>query len=276
MTNRLKLFFYLFFISNIALAAFQKNIWPKWEINNPLSTAVISHHEWHDFLKHCVKTNEEGINLVDYPHLTEIELQSLKSYITRMSNIDISQYNRREQLAFWINLYNAVTVQIVADYYPVESVQDINISPGLFSVGPWEADHIKVADTKLSLDDIQNRIIRPIWNDPRTLYAVNDASIGAANLNKSPFEGALIEQQLNESASNYINSLRGLQLIEGQLIVSKIFDWYLDDFGGSERDVLYHISLFANPHLKAHLEKIQAIHGFIYNWHLNSTVARSS
>lgn len=265
----------LLLISNTALASFHKNIWPKWQAHNPLSQAVISHQEWQNFLTKCVYTNDEGINLVDYPHLTKADLAVLKQYINHMSKINISNYNRNEQLAFWLNLYNALIVQIVADYYPVDTVQEVNISPGLFSVGPWGANLVTIGNTQLTLDDIQNRIIRAIWNDPRTLYAINDGCIGAPNLSKQAYQGTTINAQLNQAAREYINSMRGLQIIEGKLILSKMYEWYLDDFGGNESDLVHHLTHFANKPLHQDLKQIASIHSYTYNWHLNSTIATS-
>ncbi len=260
-------------ITNTAYASFHKSIWPKWGVHNPLSQEAISHKEWQDFLTRCVITNNENINLIDYPHLKRADLDTLKQYVARMSKIDIHNYNRNEQLAFWLNLYNALTIQVVADYYPIDCIDDLNISPGLFSVGPWGAPLVNIAGTRLSLDDIQNRIIRPIWNDPRTHYAINDATIGAANLSKQAFTGATIEEQLNQAAEAYINSLRGVQVIEGKLIVSKIYDWYIDDFGGNEKALIKHLSVYAKEPLRSQLRAVNSVNTHIYNWHINSTIA---
>ena len=156
------LFFLLFLSTNLVHASLHKSLWSRWAVNNPLSTEVISHQLWQDFLDlHDVITNEEKINLVDYYYLTQKDLELIKSYIDSMSKIDIDNYNRQEQLAYWINLYNALTVQTVAMYYPLTTVQEINISPGLFSVGPWGANLFKVKNISLTLDEINNRIIRP-------------------------------------------------------------------------------------------------------------------
>nr|WP_248619950.1 DUF547 domain-containing protein [Legionella lansingensis] len=262
----------LILFSSSVNASFNKSLWPIWETNNPLSTATIPHDEWQEFLNRRVVTNEEGINLVDYANLTDSDYNLLKSYITKMSHVDIDAYNRDEQLAFWLNLYNALTVQIIADYYPVGTIEEINISPGLFSIGPWGAKLVTINGTPLSLDEINNRIIRPIWNDPRTHYAINNGSIGAANLRKQAFRGKTIETALNEAASEYINSLRGAQVIEGELIISKIYEWYNEDFGGSKADVITHLKQFAKEPLRSQLKHINTINGYVYNWHLNSTI----
>lgn len=267
---RYSLVLILLLVTGLVQASFNKSLWPKWQVNNPLSNKTISHKEWQHFLDEHVIINDEHINLVDYAHLKPQDVENLKKYITRLSKIDIKNYNRQEQLAYWINLYNALIVKTVASYYPVANIQEINISPGLFSVGPWGANLIKVNNTALSLDEIDNRIIRAIWNDPRTHYTLNDATIGAPNLSKEAYQGKKIEQQLNNGAKNYINSLRGVQVIEGKLIVSKLFDWYIEDFGGTKKDIIKHLEQFANEPLNSQLKHINTIDSYIYNWHINS------
>jgi hypothetical protein len=266
----------LLFTTGVAQAAFHKSLWPKWEINNPLSKEVISHQLWQDFLNRRVVTNEENINLVDYGHMTQIDFNLLKDYIRSMAQVNINNYNRREQLAYWINIYNALMVQTVANYYPISTIQEINISPGLFSVGPWGANLITIKGTTLTLDDINNRIIRPIWNDVRTHYTLNNASIGAPNLNRKAYQGLILEEQLNNATSTYVNSLRGVSVIEGRLIISKLYDWYEEDFGGTKQDVIIHLLQFAQEPLLSQLKHINSIDSYIYNWHINSPSADSA
>ena len=152
-------------------------------------------------------------------------------------------------------------------------MQEVNISPGLFNTGPWGSNLVSVLGVPLSLDDIQNRIIRAVWNDPRTHYALNDGAIGAANLSKQAYLGPTLNAQLNDAAYSYINSLRCVQIIDGKLVVSKIYEWYLDDFGGSEADLIHHLSLYASKDLKPRFKKISKVDSYIYNWHLNSTIS---
>ena len=262
--------FLLLLITGLAQASLHKNLWPQWEVNNPLSKEIISHQLWQEFLNRRVIANEENINLVDYEHITQADLNLLKDYLSCMARINIDNYNRAEQLAYWINVYNALTVQTVANYYPVSTIQEINISPGLFSVGPWGANLISIKDTSLTLDDIDNRIIRPIWNDQRTHYALNNASIGSPNLSRQAYHGHNLDEQLNNAASTYINSLRGVSVIEGRLIISKLYDWYEEDFGGTKKDVITHLLQFAKEPLQSQLKHVNTIDSYIYNWHINS------
>ena len=259
------------FLSCNLNATVSKHLWEKWQVHNPLSTEVISHQRWQSFLDRHVTTNGEGINLIDYPSFTQQDHEQLQQYLTEMSQINIRAYNRQEQLAYWLNLYNALTIQLIADYYPVDSIQEINISPGLFSIGPWKTNVITVNKTRLTLDDILNRILRPIWNDPRIHYALNNASIGAANIPKKAFQGVHVDKQLNEVAFEYVHSMRAIQVIEGKLVLSQLYDWYKEDFGENERDIICHLYPFATPSIRAKLKETQTIYSYMYNWHLNTT-----
>lgn len=256
-------------INSVVHASFHKSLWPQWQVTSPLSKSAISHRLWQDFLDRHVVTNEENINLVDYAGLNENDIKQLKQYLKAMSEINIDDYNREEQLSYWINVYNALTVQTVTSYFPISNIQEINISPGLFSVGPWGANLITVKGSPLSLDDINNRIIRPIWNDPRTHYALNNATIGAPNLSKQAYQGSFLDEQLNNAAFSYVNSLRGVGVMEGRLILSKLYDWYEEDFGGTKQDVINHLLQYAREPLRSQLKHINSIDSYIYNWHLN-------
>ena len=141
---------------------------------------------------------------------------------------------------------------------------------GLFNSGPWGANIVRVNGIDLSLEDIHNRIIRPIWNDPRTHYAVHNATIGGANISKKVFTGKTISNQLNHAASDYINSLRAVQIINHELVVSKVFDWFKDDFGGCDKHIIQHIKDYAKPPLKKQMTNISKISTYHYNWHLNA------
>lgn len=265
---------FLFFSSNAFCGVQPKQIWEHWEVHDPLSTESIDHTAWQQFLTHYTHPNRLGITVVNYKAITSADRKKLSQYIYDLSLIKISNYNRHEQLAFWLNLYNALVVKTVLEHYPVSTINDINISPGLFTEGPWSADLVKVENIALSLKDIEHRILRPIWNDPRIHYALNYGSIGSPNLLKTAFSADNTERLLNHAAHDFINSLRGIQVIGGRLVASKIYEWFIDDFGGDEIDIIAHIRFFADPKLRTALNGITHIHKTVFNWHVNTQVAR--
>ena len=250
----------------------QKDLWPRWTRHDPTSTEVIDHRSWDLFLSRNLVVNDQGVGRIAYGQVSAEDRAILDRYIVQLTQTPITQYNQDQQLAYWINLYNAVTVQIVIAYYPVESIRDINISPGWFSVGPWGKKVIDVEDESLSLNDIEHRILRPIWNDPRIHYAVNCASVGCPNLQSQAFTAQLTDSLLDVAAKEYINSPRGVHIRDGEIYVSKIYQWFEEDFGSSEQGVIAHLLSYADPMLAHSLRTIGQISGYAYDWSLNEVL----
>ena len=248
------------------------DLWPKWQTQDAASKAEIDHSEWSEFLEKYLSQDEKGVALVDYGAVTSADRTALDNYIQRLSDIQIAAHNRGVQLAYWINIYNALSVQVVLDNYPVESIRDIKISPGLFDLGPWGKALVTIDGEPLTLNDIEHRILRPIWRDPRLHYVLNCASIGCPNLGGSAYSAGGIEADLDTAARDYVNSDRGVRVVDGQISVSKIYDWFVEDFGGTEQAVLEHLSIYAGPELDAQLASIGGISGQHYDWALNGAV----
>lgn len=230
---------------------------------------IVDHSAWDEILKRYVKPDRRGVNRVDYARLKREAAGELAAYLGALQKVDVRQLSRREQFAFWVNLYNAATVQTVLKHYPVASIRDIDISPGFFADGPWGAKILTVNGIKLSLDDIEHGILRKNWHDPRIHYAVNCASVGCPNLARDSYTGAKLDEQLDRAARDYVNNPRGVRFEGSRLIVSKIFKWYKEDFGSSEQNVLKHLIQYANPQLANLLRATKSIAAYEYDWQLN-------
>ena len=259
-----------------ALAAPRAELWPRWQQHNPSATTRIDHAAWGGFLRKYLRPGGDGINRIAYGAIGGADRDTLASYIDTLAATPINGFARPEQFAFWVNLYNAVTVRTVLAHYPVRSIRDINISPGLFAIGPWGKKLVEVEGEALSLDDIEHRILRPIWRDPRIHYAVNCAALGCPNLRPEPFTGANAEALLERAAPEYINHPRGAAVEGGGLVVSSIYDWYQIDFGGSERGVIDHLRHYARSPLAQALVGISAISATRYDWALNDAAATAA
>lgn len=249
-------------------AAPKKDLWPLWLKNNPDSTQIIDNSLYKEFLVKYVITDHSGVNLVKYSKVTTQDRRSLEDYLAYLSNIKISTYNRNEQLAYWANLYNAKTIDLILKHMPVRSILKINLG-SILNSGPWDAKLVTVESERLSLNDIEHRIIRPIWNDSRTHYILNCASYSCPNLQKLPFSGKTINYDLNMAGKTYVNSQRGVNIKNDKLIVSQIYQWYSTDFGNNDKDIIRIISKFANPDLKRQLQKFNTIDEYVYDWSLN-------
>ncbi len=256
-------------------AAPQAELWPRWEAHDAASTRTIDHTDWGDFLAaHVVTGGADGVNRIAYRDVTSSDRARLQAYIARMESVPVSGLNRGEQLAFWTNLYNAVTVELILEHYPISSIRDINISGPLYNRHPWDAALVSVEDVALTLNDIEHRIMRPIWGDPRIHYAVNCASIGCPNLQPEPFTGATWDAMYEAAAYEYVNHRRGVDLSGRNPVLSSIYDWYTEDFGGDVAGVVDHLLEYAEPGLA---EQLQAFADggyrgrvrYEYDWALN-------
>ncbi len=236
------------------------------------SNAIVDHGAWTSLLQTYVRPAEAGLNRVDYAGFKSGRHGELKAYISALEKADVPTLGWAEQFAYWANLYNAKTIDIVLDKYPVKSIKEITLGGGLFASltgGPWKAKVVKVNGIDLSLDDIEHGILRGIFKDPRVHYAVNCASIGCPNLGREAFVGAKLEAQLDSAARSYVNAPRGISVAAGSVTASSIYSWFQADFGGSSASVLEHVRRYADPGLKQKLAGVTAITDFTYDWSLN-------
>ncbi|MCP5019343.1 MAG: DUF547 domain-containing protein [Ketobacter sp.] len=250
-------------------AAPAAQLWPHWNNSDESSTASIDHQHWQLLLDQYLKVSGDPlVTRFDYANVTVEHRALLTGYINRLQSLPILQYKKAEQQAYWINLYNALTVDLILSRYPVASIRKIKF--GFFSFGPWDEKLAEVDGQPLSLNDIEHRILRPIWQDNRIHYAVNCASISCPNLAPQAFTRANTESLLHEGAINYINHPRAVAFVGSDLKLSTIYDWYQDDFGGSEQGVIQHLLRYAKPELAGRLRSHAGDIDYDYDWGLNS------
>lgn len=245
-------------------------LWPRWQARTPGSTRTVEHGRWAAFLGRYLVRGDDGITRVRYSAVSAADRLSLTTYLGTLEATPVDLLDGPEQMAFWINLYNALTVQLILEHAPQRSIREIDISPGLFARGPWGRKLVTVMGEPLSLDDIEHRILRPIWRDARIHYAVNCASLGCPDLRAEPYEAARLESQLAEQAQRFVNHPRGCRIEQGELYVSSIYDWFVEDFGGNAAGVIAHLEEHAAPALRNRLEPILFISGHSYDWSLNA------
>jgi hypothetical protein len=230
-------------------------------------TAAVDHAAWDAFLGKYVQPSPDGINRVAYAEAVKAGRTMLAPYLGQLQKTAVTDLSRDEQFAFWVNLYNAATVDLILQKYPVESIRDI----GLLGQGPWGNKRLKVEGRDLSLDDIEHTILRPIWKDVRIHYAVNCASIGCPNLAPKAWRADQLEPMLDAAATAYINHPRGFTMKDGGLVASNIYEWYEVDWGSPEM-VLAHARKFAAGAPAAMLASAKTIDSYDYNWSLNEVI----
>lgn len=251
-------------------AAPKSELWERWAAHDPASTATIDHGIWDQWLRRFVQVDEDGIGKVAYGHVDPRSATVLRRYLDDLQRVPISKLNRDQQFAYWVNMYNALTVALIIEHHPVDSIRDIDISPGLFANGPWGKKLMTVEGEELSLDDIEHRILRPIWQDPRIHYAVNCAAMGCPNLWPEAMTAENTEEYLDHGAIAFVNHPRGASVSDGDLTVSSIYHWFKEDFGDSDQGVIDHLKQYAKEDLAQALDGISRINDHEYDWSLNA------
>ena len=242
--------------------------------------ADFNHQSWDSLLnKHVTMTNGGKASVVNYAGM-KADSSKLTSYLDATSKVSQSEFNRwdkNEQLAFLINVYNAGTVDLVLTKYPnIKSIKDIG---GTFG-SPWKQKFIPLLGKTRSLDEIEHTLIRGSkrYNDPRIHFAVNCASIGCPALQDDAFTGKGLDGQLEQATSKFLadssrNSLKG-----NTLSVSPIFKWYKEDFATNWRSTndlegflgRYSSSLGLSKSQTADLKQGKIKISYTdYNWNLN-------
>lgn len=217
--------------------------------------------------KYIVKDGH--INLVKYGSVTPEDKAKLDGYIDALSKSGPPTSSDEATIAYWFNLYNAKTISVIVENYPVKSIRDIGGS--LFSPGPWGDKNLVVAGKEMSLNNIEHDTVRVDFDEPRIHYGFNCASIGCPNLKTTAWTEDNFEADLTQAAIDFIKSPRGISVdSRGRITASKIFDWYKVDFGGSDGGILSHTAKYASGDTKAALEKAKKIHNFEYDWTLNA------
>ncbi|MDP2734252.1 MAG: DUF547 domain-containing protein [Hoeflea sp.] len=215
-----------------------------------------------------VEPDAQAYNRVDYGGL-KANLAALRAYITSLESANPAALSRTEAHAYWINLYNARTLEIVAEAYPVTSIKKINLGGSfLFGAGPWKARIMMVSGVELSLDDVEHEIVRAIFNDPMSHYGLNCASYSCPNLAARAFTGANVDALLRQNAVDYVNHPRGVSVDKDRITASRIYSWYAGDFGGKGKLKDHWMSL-ANPQKAAAIEAA-SISGYDYDWSINA------
>jgi len=212
---------------------------------------------------------EDG--LVDYAGFKSDTL--FEQYLQVLAVTDPARLDsREEQLAFWINAYNAYTIKLIIERMPLESIRDISLGlPILF--GPWSIDIADIGGMLHTLNEIEHDIIRDQFADPRIHFALVCAALSCPKLREEAYEGSTLNAQLDGDARRFLNDPGRNQFdLEAKTVyLSKIFDWYDSDFEESAGSVRSFISRYV-PHDKKLLIESEDpdIEYLPYDWALNT------
>ncbi|MFU8892967.1 MAG: DUF547 domain-containing protein [Luteolibacter sp.] len=216
-----------------------------------------------------LQTHMQG-NKFDYAALKESPGQ-INAYLDTLASVERSEYDtwtREEQMAFLINLYNAATLKLVIDHYPIESIREI----GGMLRSPWKQNVVRMFGEMVTLDHVEHDVLRPDFKDARIHFAVNCASIGCPDLRNEAFRAADLERQLEEQTQAFLSdrTRNHFDVENNTLHLSSIFDWYEEDFIEASGSV----EKFVAPYLSDREQAVIAqgnirIRHTDYDWNLN-------
>ncbi len=223
--------------------------------NAGVSDSEISHKTWDQLLMKHVSVSG-NVNYEGFKN----DKAKLQEYLNSLAKESPSEsWSKNEKMAYWINAYNAFTVKLILDNMPLKSVMEINGGKA------WDLKFIKIGNKTLSLNNIEHDILRAKFKDARIHFAVNCASISCPKIKNSAFNANELEKQLDQMTRSFVNNHTKNKIEAGNVKISKLFDWYKDDFTkqGSVID-------FLNKYSKTKINSAAKISFMEYNWNLNS------
>lgn len=225
-----------------------------------------NHTVFDEILNDCVKLSK-GTSSVDYKKI-KANVKKLNNYLDSLSNvkpIEYQNFTKKQKLSFLINAYNAFTISLIVENYPVSSIKKL----GTLLTSPWKKVFFKFLGKDSSLDFIEHETIRKNFKEPRIHFAVVCASVGCPSLRNEAYIATKLEEQLEDSAKVFINhkARNYFDKSSNTFYLSKIFDWYGSDFGNVQKFVAKRMNLLDDNQVTGK-EKISFLS---YDWSLNET-----
>jgi len=165
-------------------------------------------------------------------------------------------WTREQQMAFWINAYNIYTIKLICDHYPVKSINDIDL--------PWDGLNVLLKDKKYSLNQLENTIIRKKYNDPRIHFAINCGAKSCPPLYNKAFRAENLNKTLASLTKAFINNSKYNKITANSIQISKIFEWFKDDFANNRTLVS-----FLNQYSSVQIDASATVAYGEYDWSLN-------
>ncbi len=217
------------------------------------------HADWDQLLKSHVRDG-----LVDYKGFVKDKAR-LNAYCDRLSkNAPSERWSKNAKLAYFINVYNAQTVKLIVDNYPVKSIQDLHPTVKIPLVNTvWHKTKFMVGDKEMSLNDVEHEVLRHM-EEPRIHFAINCASMSCPPLRNEAYTEAKMEKQLTEQAREFINTPQYNKITTMKIELSKIFSWFEGDF--EKHGTLIE---FLNQYSSVKIDADAKIDHLEYDWSLN-------
>ena len=221
------------------------------ETESTTGSKTIDHKQWNDL----VQKHVSGKGNVDYKGFKK-DAAALQSYLNVLAkNLPEKSWSKNAILAYWINAYNAYTVKLILDHYPLKSIKKID--------SPWDAAFFTLGSKKYSLGEIEHKILRKM-NEPRIHFAINCASFSCPNLANEAYTETELEKQLETVARSFVNDKTKNTITPDKIEISSIFDWFSGDFKTKGTLIDY-----LNKYSSTKINKSAKVKYKEYNWNLN-------
>ena len=217
----------------------------------------------------------DAAGYVDYARLQARADSLLRPYLQQLAETDPAALDREARLAFWINAYNAYTIKLILDHYPVESINDIKpgAGPAVPKVNsPFKLDVGEVAGEVRTLDEIEHGIIRERFDEPRIHFALVCAAVSCPRLRKEAYTGDRLNDQLDDQARTFLHDTDKNAVPAGEetVALSRIFKWFDEDFGASSASIQRFIAPYFDGNVRTNLEQARYDVSYRkYDWSLN-------
>lgn len=226
---------------------------PETHFTESYETGTVAHTQWNVLLQKHVDRDGN----VDYKNFLK-DKEALQDYLDFLAkNEPQKNWSKAEGLAYYINLYNAATVSLILEHYPLESIKDIS--------SPWGKDRVAIGSETYSLGDIEHKILRKM-DEPRIHFAINCASYSCPKLWNKAFTAADLESQLTAVTKDFVSDTKRNRITENEVELSNIFKWYKKDF--TEKGSLID---YINGYSKTKISTDANISYLKYDWSLNES-----
>lgn len=249
----------------------------KFAADFPLSTKTVSHVYFDNLLEAAVRRDERsGINLIFYDGLGEQAVSVLEAYLRILQRAEVSKLNRAEQLAFWLNLYNAGSLYKTLGHLPARSSIEKKYLPDQDSSNGWREPWLTVEGVTVSLNDVQYRILYAYWPPELVVYGLSCPALGCPDFPTRAYRARDVEERLRQAARDFVNRNRNVRLKKGKLRLSSLYLWQRETIWGDDQSILNHLRAHAEGKLKAALASVETIHETRFDWHINALRASKS
>jgi len=220
-------------------------------IEHDTTFEAFNHNMFNELLKKHV-SSQGHVNYLGFKK----DANKLKNYITTLSNKTPNKdWNKEDKLAYWINAYNAMTIDLILRNYPVKSIKDID--------KPWDKRFWKLGNKWYNLNDIEHQILRKM-DEPRIHFAIVCASISCPKLHNEAYSASNLEEQLTKVTKVFLLDTNRNEISQNSLKLSKIFQWFAKDFK-QNGSIIDFISQYSDVEISSKAKKSFKT----YNWDLN-------